>query len=86
MNVLEEIWAGGLESESSPCDPKYRKGQNAQNKCVDKFMETLTKEQRQMVQELEIGEMTLRAREDEALFIYSFRQGAMMMLDILRPM
>lgn len=85
MNMLNQLWRGTFNPECPTLPPETKERQMEHSKRAEEFMKTLTKEQRKMVFNLEVEENALRELQIEALFLNSFRQGALLMLDILRP-
>lgn len=83
------ILQGGDDYEYVTCimdgqNEEFDKLQKVQCRRVDCFMESLTKEQRKAVLEIEREENVLRAMLDESMFVQSFKWGAQLMLEILR--
>ena len=85
MSILNQLWNGTFNPECPALPPETEERQRAHSKRAEEFMRSLTKEQRKMVFSLELEENALRELQLEALFLNSFRQGALLMPDILRP-
>ena len=84
MSILNQLWNGTFNPECPALPPETEERQRVHSTRAEEFMRTLTKEQRKMVFSLEVEENALRELQFEALFLNSFRQGALLMLDILR--
>lgn len=85
MSILNQLWQGTFNPECPALPLETKERQMEHSKHAEEFMKTLNKEQRKMVFNLEVEENALRELQIEALFLNSFRQGALLMLDILRP-
>jgi len=85
MSMLKALWMDGIDFTRCPIydEEEYNKLQKIQSRRIDSFMETLTKEQRKAVLEIEREENALRAMIEESTFIQSFKWGAKMMLELL---
>ena len=85
MSILKQLWLGTFNPECPPLSPEYSERQDAYSKHADEFLNTLTKEQRKMVLKLEAEQNAIRELEEELLFENSFRYGARLILELLRP-
>ena len=85
MSMLNDLWMDGIDFTRCPIydDDEFNKLQKIQSKRIDRFMETLTKEQVKTVLEIEREENVLRAMIEESTFVQSFKWGAKMMLELL---
>lgn len=85
MSMLNDLWMDGIDFTRCPIydDDEFNKLQKIQSKRIDRFMETLTKEQVKTVLEIEREENALRAMIEESTFVQSFKWGAKMMLELL---
>ncbi len=86
MSMLHDLWMDSTDFTRCPVhdDDEFRKLQKVQCRRIDGFMETLSKEQRKAVLEIEREENALRAMIEEGVFIQSFKWGARLMMEILR--
>ena len=85
MSILKQLWSGTFHPECPPLSTEHTEQQDVYSKHAEEFLSTLTKEQIKMVLKLEVEQNAIRELEDEALFESSFKQGAMLMLELLRP-
>ena len=85
MSVLAELWNEGIDFDRCPIrnDKDYQAQQRMQAERADRFMTTLTKEQRKTVLEIEQEENELRFLEEQSKFVEAFKLGARLMLEIL---
>ena len=85
MNMLHALWMDRIDFTrcSIHDDEEFHKLQKAQCRRIDNFMETLSREQRKAVLEIEREENALRAMIEEGVFIQSFKWGARMMHELL---
>lgn len=86
MSMLHDLWMDGVDFTRCPVhdNEEFHKLQKAQCRRIDGFMETLSKEQRKAVLEIEREENALRAMIEEGVFIQSFKWGAKLMVEIFR--
>ena len=84
--MVRDLWRDSIDFTRSPIldDEEFHKLQKAQCRRVDRFVETLTKEQQKAALEIEREENALRAMIEESVFSQSFKWGAQLMLEILR--
>ena len=85
MSILKQLWSGTFNPECPPLSSEHSEQQDTYSKHVDEFFSTLTEEQRKMVLKLEVEQNAIKGLEEELLFEKSFRQGAMLVLELLRP-
>lgn len=85
MSVLEELWNEGIDFDRCPIrnDKDYQEQQRIQSERAERFMATLTREQKKAVMELEREENKLRFLEEQSKFVVNFKLGARMMLEVL---
>lgn len=85
MYMLNKLWTG----EVSPMERMIRPGSEYHKTLaqfcdkMDAFLETLPPEAKAQAVELENLKCRLNLLEEEDMFLYGFRMGARMMLDIL---
>ena len=86
MSILHALWMDSIDFTRSPIldDEEFHKLQKAQCRRVDRFVETLSAEQKKAALEIEREENALRAMIEESVFVQSFKWGAQLMLEILR--
>ena len=84
MSVLAELWNEGIDFDRCPIreDREYQERQRIQSERAERFMATLTKEQRRTVLEIEREENELRFLEEQSKFVEAFKLGARLMLEI----
>jgi len=85
MNMLHALWMDGIDFTRCPIhdDEEFRKLQRKQCDPIDRFVDTLTREQVKVLLEIEREENALRAQIEESTFVQSFKWGARLMLEIL---
>ena len=86
MNLLHALWMDGIDFTRCPIydDEEFQKLQRKQCDRIDRFVDTLTREQVKALLEIEREENALRAQIEESTFVQSFKWGAKLMLEILR--
>ena len=85
MQILEELYLGDVRpsERSSKRNAQYRKALDDAIKADDAFRPTLTEEQKKLFEALLDAQRELSILTDAETFIYSFRIGAKIMLDVL---
>ena len=85
MNMLHALWMDGIDFTRCPIhdDEEFQKLQRKQCDHIDRFVDTLTREQVKALLEIEREENALRAQIEESTFVQSFKWGAQLMLEIL---
>ena len=85
MYVLKELWWGNI----SPTDRRVRQGSEYQQTAKEvrekmgEFLEMLTPEAREQLEAINDLKSDLSVMANEDYFIYGFRLGARMILDII---
>ena len=85
MDVLRELWRG----EISPTDRRVRQGSEYQQTAKEvrekmgEFLEILTPEAREQLEAINDLKSDLSVMANEDYFIYGFRLGARMILDVI---
>lgn len=85
MYVLNQLWKG----EITPMERTVRRGSEYHqtmveiSKKMEAMLEAQTPEARKQIEDLENLKSDLNLLEEEDIFIYGFRTGARMMLDIM---
>ncbi len=85
MDVLRELWRG----EISPTDRRVRQGSEYQQTAKEvrekmgEFLEMLTPEAREQLEAINDLKSDLSVMANEDYFIYGFRLGARMILDVI---
>lgn len=85
MYVLKELWRG----EISPTDRRVRQGSEYQQTAKEvrekmgEFLETLSSEAREQLEAINDLKSDLSVMANEDFFLYGFRLGARMILDII---
>ena len=85
MQILEELYLGGVRPSewSGKRNAQYRKALDDAIKADDAFRPTLTEEQKKLFEALLDAQRELNILTDAETFIYSFRIGAKIMMDVL---
>ena len=85
MDVLRELWRG----EISPTDRRVRQGSEYQQTAKEvrekmgEFLETLSPAAREQLEAINDLKSDLSVMANEDFFLYGFRMGARMILDII---
>lgn len=85
MQVLEELYLGSVRpsERSGKRNAQYRKALDNAINADDAFRPTLTEEQKKLLENLLDAQRELNILTDAETFIYSFRLGAKIMMDVL---
>ena len=85
MNMLHALWMDGIDFTRCPIhdDEEFHRQQRKQCDRIDRFIDTLTREQVKALLEIEREENALRAQIEESTFVQSFKWGALLMLELL---
>ena len=85
MYVLRDLWRG----EISPTDRRVRQGSEYQQRAAEvrkqmmEFAQVLSPEDKKRMEAINDERHGLSMMEEEDVFIYGFRLGARMMLDVM---
>ena len=85
MYVLRDLWRG----EISPTDRRVRQGSEYQQRAAEvrkqmmEFAQVLSPEDKKRMEAINDERHGLSMMEEEDVFIYGFRLGARMMLDVI---
>ena len=85
MYVLRDLWRG----EISPTDRRVRQGSEYQQRAAEvrkqmmEFAQVLSPEDKKRMEAINDEKHSLSMMEEEDVFIYGFRLGARMMLDVI---
>ena len=85
MYVLRDLWRG----EISPTDRRVRQGSEYQQRAAEvrkqmmEFARVLSPEDKKRMEAINDQKHSLSMMEEEDVFIYGFRLGARMMLDVM---
>lgn len=85
MQILEQLYLGGVRpgERSGKQNAQYKQALDEAIKADDAFRPTLTEEQRKLFEALLDAQRELNILTDAETFIYSFRLGAKIMMDVL---
>ena len=85
MQILEELYLGSVRpsERSGKRNAQYRKALDNTINADDAFRPTLTEEQKKLFENLLDAQRELNILTDAETFIYSFRLGAKIMMDVL---
>lgn len=85
MHILEELYLGGVRpgERTGKQNAQYKKALNEAIKTSDTLIATLTDEQKQLFEDFMDAQREVSILTDVETFIYGFRTGAKIMLDIL---
>ena len=85
MYILRDLWRG----EISPTDRRVRQGSEYQQRAAEvrkqmmEFAQVLSPEDKKRMEAINDERHSLSMMEEEDVFIYGFRLGARMMLDVM---
>ena len=85
MQILEELYLGGVHpgERSAKRNTQYRQALNDAIKADDAFRTTLTDEQKKLFEAHLDARWELSILTDAETFIYAYRLGAKIMMDVL---
>ena len=85
-STLEELWRGNVnpQEDSRNNTPEMKKLMEYMARHHDNLVKVLTEEQRDIFERFDDCWSEYVSLAEEAIFVYAFRLGAQMMLDILR--
>ena len=85
-NILGEVWHGNIspQEDSRNNTPEMKKLMEYMARHHDNLVKVLTEEQRDIFERFDDCWSEYASLAEEAIFVYAFRLGAQMMLDILR--
>lgn len=85
MQILEELYLGGVRpsERSGKRNAQYLQALDEAIKADDAFRPTLTDEQKKLFEDLLDAQREFSILTDAETFIYSFRLGAKIMMDVL---
>lgn len=85
MYVLKELYWGNISPTERSVRPgsDYKKASLEICKQLDLFLESLTPEEKQQWEAIDVLRNNLATMAEEDMFIYGFRLGARMMLDVV---
>ena len=85
MQILEELFLGDVRpsERSGKRNAQYRKALDDAIKADDAFRQMLAEEQKKLFEALLDAQRELSILTDAETFIYSFRIGAKIMMDVL---
>ena len=85
-STLEELWRGNVnpQEDSRNNTPEMKKLMEYMARHHDNLLKVLTEEQRDIFERFDDCWSEYASLAEEAIFVYAFRLGASMMLDILR--
>ena len=87
MNLLECICAELVDTAArAPKSEEYKLLLKDFDSTITLFEETLTNKQRNLILELESQRNLLAAMDEDSMFCSGFRTGALLMLELLRPL
>ncbi len=85
-STLEELWRGNVnpQEDSRNNTPEMKKLMEYMARHHDNLLKVLTEEQRDIFERFDDCWSEYASLAEEAIFVYAFRLGASMMLNILR--
>ena len=85
MQILEELYLGGVRpgERSGKRNRQYSKALDEIIKAGDALIASLNEEQKQLFEDYMTAQREISTLTDVETFIYSFRLGAKIMMDIL---
>ena len=85
-NILGELWRGNIspQEDSRNNTPEMKQLMDYMARHHDDLLKVLTEEQRDIFERFDDCWSEYASLAEEAIFVYAFRLGASMMLDILR--
>lgn len=85
MQVLEDLYMGDIHpsERSFKRDSQYARALNKTVKAGDAFIDTLTEKQKEQFEAYMTAQREVNVLTDCETFIYAFRLGAKIMIDVL---
>ena len=85
MQILEELYVGSVRpgERSGKCNTQYRQALDDIIKADDALRSTLTEEQKKLFEDYIEAQREVSILTDLETYIYSFRLGAKIMMDVL---
>ena len=85
-NILGELWHGNItpQEDCRNNTPEMKKLMEYMVRHHDDLLKTLSEEQRDIFERFDDCWSEYASRAEESIFVYAFRLGAQMMLEILR--
>ena len=85
MQVLEDLYMGDIHpsERSFKRDSQYARALNETGKAGDAFIDTLTEKQKEQFEAYITAQREVNVLTDCETFIYAFRLGAKIMIDVL---
>ena len=84
MGVISELWYGNIDPQgrSIPRNSEYKQILNRLCEYEEKFRGIFSTEQQELLEDYENTNISLMAITEEASFVYGFRLGAKIMLEV----
>ena len=88
MGVINELWYGNIEPQDRtiPRDKEYKQLLNKICKYEEQFRGIFSPEQQKDFEDYENATISVTAISEEAAFVYGFRLGARMMMEVLEEL
>lgn len=85
-NILSELWHGNIspQEDSRNNTPEMKQLMDYMARHHDDLLKTLSEKQRDIFERFDDCWSEYASLAEEAIFVYAFRLGAQMMLEILR--
>lgn len=85
MYLLDRLWRDGISPSERYVRPgsEYQKASTRRNEEMQRLLELLTPEAREQMEKVETLRYDMTMLSEEDVFIYGFRLGARLMLDIM---
>ena len=85
-NILSELWHGNIspQDDSRNNTPNMKQLMDYMARHHDDLLKTLSEEQRDIFERFDDCWSEYASLAEESIFVYAFRLGAQMMLEILR--
>ena len=85
MYVLDKLWRDGISPSERYVRPgsEYQKTSTRRNEEMERLLELLSPEAKEQMEVVETLRYDLAMLSEEDVFIYGFRLGARLMLDIM---
>ena len=88
MRMLSELWYGNIEPQDRkiPRDKEYKQLLNKICEYEEQFRGIFSPEQQKDFEDYENATISVTAISEEAAFVYGFRLGARIMLEVLEDL
>ena len=87
MNIIKELWHGNIvpQDDSRNNSPEMKQLMEYMARHHDDLLKSMTDEQKEIFEKFDDCWSEYASLAEEAIFVYAFRLGVRMMLDVILP-